>query len=85
MKLLRKNGVLIKAHVLEEINEHGIVLPGSEAGKKVEHGVVTQVGSDVTTVKEGDEVVFKLYHTDTIEVGGEEYELVDEDKLIAVI
>jgi chaperonin GroES len=85
MKLLKKDSVLIKSEVTQEVNDLGIVLPGSEAGKKREMGVVTQVGTDVTSVKEGDTVLFKLYHTDTIEVDGEDYEVVKESDLIAVV
>jgi co-chaperonin GroES (HSP10) len=83
MELLKETCVLIKAEVLGETSESGLVLSGDERGKKQERGKVVAVGEDVDKVRLGDNVMFKMYHTHTIEVNGEELELVEEEDLIA--
>jgi co-chaperonin GroES (HSP10) len=83
MKLLKDTCVLVKAETIGETTASGIVLSGEERGKKQERGEVMQVGAEVSKVKVGDKVIFKMYHTHTIEAGDEELELVEESDLLA--
>lgn len=72
----------------------GIVLPDSVEKEKPQRGKVIALGTgklnedgDVLpfNVKVGDEVIFKKYSPDEIEVDGEEYLIMDETDVLAVV
>lgn len=73
--------VLIQIEKIEQ-TESGIILP-EESKKALEKAKILAIGPDVTSVKEGDEVYFKLYATDTIEVEGKEYAFLSEGEILA--
>lgn len=72
------SGIIIPDTVSKEKPEQGIVIavgPGKfESGKRVQVGV-----------KEGDRVVFSKYGYDEVKIGGEEYFVVSESSILAVI
>lgn len=86
------NRVLLKEIKAEEKTASGIILPESAQEKKQEAEVVA-VGSgkvvdgkkEEMTVKVGDVVIYSKYSGDEIKLDGEEYTLIDEDKILAIV
>ncbi|MEI7578965.1 MAG: co-chaperone GroES [bacterium] len=72
----------------------GIVLPDTMNKEKPQKGKVVALGSGKLTtegkkivfnVKVGDIVLFKKYSPDEIEVDGEDYLIMDEDAILAIL
>lgn len=84
--------VLLQRVAAEETTKGGIVLPDS-AKEKPKEGVVISVGSgrfvdgerQPLTVKKGDRVLFSSYAGNEITVDGQEYLIMGEDEILAVI
>lgn len=88
------NNVILKAIKAEEKTKSGIVLPESVdkaspakaeviacgPGKKLDNGEL-----EVMSVKVGDIVVFKKYAPDEIKIDEEDYMVVSESDIVAVI
>ncbi|MCF7860008.1 co-chaperone GroES [Patescibacteria group bacterium] len=88
------NHVIVKAAVQEEMTKSGIVLPGTADKERPEKGEIIAVGPgkimdngqlSSMSVKVGDQVVFKKYSPDEIKIEGEDYLILSEDDIIAVI
>ena len=93
LKPLASN-VIIKPAVPEEITKSGIVLPGASDKERPEKGEVIAVGPGKLldngniaplSVKVGDTVIFKKYSPDEIKVDGEQYLILNESDIVAVI
>ena len=87
------NNLIIKAAKKEEVTKSGIVLPDS-GQEKPEQGEVVAVGSGKVlengqvmpmAVKVGDKVMFKKYSPDEIKVDGEEFLVLSESDIVAII
>ena len=84
--------VLIKMQEAEETTKSGIVLPGS-AKEKPQIAEVVSVGPGgnvdgkdiVMHVKAGDKVVYQKYAGTEIKVDGEEYIIVRQSDILAVV
>ena len=85
--------VLIKRLEAEEMTRGGIVLPDS-AKEKPRRGTVLAVGDGKVLddgsraefqVKKGDVVLFSSYGGTEIDVDGEEYMLMDEGDILAIL
>ncbi len=85
--------VLIKRLEAEEMTRGGIVLPDS-AKEKPRRGTVLSVGDGKVLddgsradfqVKKGDVVLFSSYGGTEIKVDGEEYMLMDESDILAIL
>ena len=85
--------IVVERVASEETTAGGILLPGS-AQDKPSRGTVISVGAgrilrDGTRhplqVKPGDQVLFTSYGPDEIKIGEEEYLLMREDDVLAVI
>jgi len=72
----------------------GIIIPETVSKEKPEQGVVIAVGEGKTTddgkvippkVKKGDTVIFSKYSPDEITVDGEEYYIISESSILAII
>jgi len=73
----------------------GIIIPDTVAKEKPEQGVVVAVGLGrwdedgekriPMDVKEGDRIVFSKYGYDEVKVGGEEYFIVSQGSILAVL
>lgn len=88
------NHVFIEALEEEKTTKSGIVLPDTAEREKPIKGKVLAVGpgkikDDGTTqpmaVKVGDQVLFKKYGPDEIEIDGKKYLVGDEDDILAII
>jgi len=86
--------VVIKPLSREEVTASGIVLPDTAdtekpmqgeviaagPGKRLENGSVAPM-----TVKKGDKVLFTKYAPDEVEIDGEDYLVIDEDKILGIV
>lgn len=86
--------VVIKPLSEEEITESGIVLPDTVDKEKPMQGEVIAVGpgkrldsgeTAPVSVKKGDKVLFTKYAPDEVEIDGEEYLVIDEEKIIGIV
>jgi chaperonin GroES len=85
--------VLVKRLEAEEVTKGGIVLPDT-AKEKPKEGEVLALGDGKLLddgsrspfqVKAGDRVIFSSYAGTEIKVGGEEYLILGEDDILAVV
>lgn len=85
--------ILVKRSEAEEKTAGGIVLPGT-AKEKPKEGKIIALGDGKLLesgirakfqVKKGDKVVFTSYAGTEIDIDGEEYLLMSEDDILAII
>lgn len=77
--------LVIKQVVAEETTKSGIVLPG-QAKEKPQEATVLAVGKDVSDeIKEGDTVIYSKYAGNNIKLDEEEYIIVKEEDILAVV
>lgn len=62
----------------------GLYLPDN-AAEKPKTAKVVAVGNDIKQVKVGDRVVFKSYSTTEVKIDNQEYVLVKEEDILAVV
>lgn len=87
--------VIVKPMKQEEVTKSGIVLPDTTDKEKPEQGEVIAVGPGKwdedgekripVSVKVGDKVIFKKYSPDEVEVDDEEYLVLSESDIMAII
>jgi chaperonin GroES len=86
--------VVIRAKKEEEKTKSGIVLPATAEKEKPEQGEVVAVGPGKTnddgkitpmSVKAGDTVLFQKYGPTEVKLDGEDYLVVSESDILAVI
>lgn len=95
MKLKPVNDhIIIKPAAAQEMTKSGIVLPGTADKEKPEKGEVIAVGPGrlldtgqraPMSVAVGDTVVFKKYAPDEVTIDGEEFLVIAENDVIAVV
>ncbi len=85
--------IVVKRVEAEEKTKGGIVLPDT-AKEKPKEGIVVAVGSGKLLdngqraeiqVKEKDRVIFTSYAGTEVKIGGEEYLIMNEDDILAVV
>jgi chaperonin GroES len=86
--------VVVKPLSLEEVTASGIVLPDTVDKEKPMQGEVIAVGPGrllengqraATSVAKGDKVLFTKYAPDEVEIDDEEYLVIDEEKILAIL
>lgn len=86
--------VIVKPIAEDEVTKAGIVLPDTVDKERPEKGEVVAVGPGKLTdsgqrlpmsVKVGDIVMFKKYSPDEVKVDDEEYLVISEGDILAVI
>ena len=86
--------VVIKPIVKDEVTKSGIVLPDTVDKERPEEGKVVAVGAgrildngqvSPMSVKIDDIVMFKKYSPDEIEIDGEDYLVISESDIMAII
>lgn len=86
--------VIVKALSNDEITKAGIVLPDTVNKEKPEKGEVIAIGPGkllengqraTPSVKVGDKVVFKKYSPDEVKVDDQEYLVISESDIMAVL
>lgn len=95
MKLRPLNDrLIVKAASKEEKTASGIILPDTVDKERPEQGEVITIGPgklldngsrQAMGVKVGDKVVFKKYAPDEVKVDGEEYLVLSEADIMAVV
>ena len=88
------DNVVIKPISADEITKSGIVLPDTVDKERPEEGEVIAVGSgkqlengqrSTREVQVGNKVMFKKYSPDEIKINGEDYLVISESDIIAII
>jgi len=86
--------VLVRTIEVETKTKSGIIIPDTVNKERPEEGVVVAVGSGRTTddgkiiapnVKVGDVVIFSKYGPDEIKLDGEEYYILSESNILAIV
>jgi chaperonin GroES len=86
--------VLVQPEALITKTKSGIIIPDTANKERAEQGVVVAVGAGRTTdegktiapkVKVGDTVLFTKYGPDEVKIDGEEYYILSESNILAVI
>lgn len=95
MKLKPLNDhVIVKAITENEVTKSGIIMPDTVDKEKPEKGEVVAIGNGklldngqraAMTVKIGDKVMFKKYSPDEIKVDEDEYLVISESDIIAIL
>lgn len=88
------NRVVIRAVKEEDITASGIVLPGNSDKNKKAEGEVVAIGPGKLLdtgsraemeVKIGEKVLFEKWGGEEVEILGEEYKIISEDKILAIL
>ncbi len=87
--------ILVKAKEVETTTASGLVISASSAkGEKPQRGTVVALGTGRLdkdgnkvewSVKEGDEILFRKYSPDEIEIDNENYLIMKEEDVLAVL
>lgn len=85
--------VVVAPKSREEATASGIIIPDTASREKPEQGTVVAVGSGKfdngtlvpMTVKVGDSVLFSKYGYDEVKIDGEEYLILPESSVLAVL
>jgi chaperonin GroES len=86
--------VVIKPLDEEEVTASGIVLPDTVDKEKPMQGEVIAVGTGKrldngqmapVSVRVGDKVLFTKYGPEEVEIDNEEYLVIEEDKILAIV
>ena len=88
------NNVIVKPFKPEEVTKSGLVLPETREKDRPEKGEIIACGPGkildngqvlTMSVKVGDQVLFKKYSADEIKIDNEEYLVLSESDIVAVI
>ena len=88
------NNVIVKASNNEEMTKSGIFLPDTMNKEKPEQGEILAVGPGKIdnngnkiemNVKVGQKVVFKKYSPDEVKIDDEEYLIINEEDILAIL
>jgi chaperonin GroES len=81
--------VIVQALKEEEVTKAGIVLPDTAEKEKKEQGKIIAIGNGEKVkklgLKKGDQVLFGKYSGEDIKIGDEEYKVLKEEDILAVI
>ena len=85
--------VVVKPSQKNEVSASGIIIPDSANREKPEQGIVVAAGAGryddgkivPMTVKVGDMVLFSKYGFDEVKIDGEEYYILSESSVLAII
>lgn len=76
--------IVAKKEVPAEKTASGFFMPG-DAKEKPSYATVESVGPDVKTIKKGDKIIFKEYSTTDIKLGSDQYLIVKEEDVLAIL
>lgn len=88
------DNVVIKPMTENEITKSGIVLPATVDKERPERGEIIAIGEGklldngqraTMSVKVGDKVMFKKYSPDEIKIDDQEYLIVSQNDILAII
>jgi len=74
--------ILIDIQKAETVTSSGIILSRNE-DQKLEKATILKLGPDcISTLQEGDTILFKSYSSDAIELDGKEYSFIKEEDVL---
>lgn len=76
--------VVARPEAAETKTVSGLYLPDN-AAEKPKTAEVVAVGKDIKQVKKGDRIVYKSYSTTEVKLGTDEYILVKEEDILAIV
>lgn len=88
------NNVIVKPLKKEEMTKSGIVLPDTVDKDRPERGEIIACGPgkildngqlQAMSVQVGNQVIFKKYSPDEIKIDGEEYLVLSESDIVAIV
>ncbi len=88
------DNIIVKQFEEEKITKSGIVIPDTSKGEKKEQGEIVAIGSGRVNekgevrpleVKVGDKIIFSKYSPSEIKIEGEEYLVMKESDVLAII
>jgi chaperonin GroES len=88
------NNVILKASKQEEVRKSGIVIPETSEKERPEQAEVIACGPGKSldngqfspmSVKVGDQVLFKKYSPDEVKIDGQQYLVLSENDIIAIL
>jgi chaperonin GroES len=87
--------IVVQPSSREEVSLSGIIIPDTAKAEKPERGIVVAVGPGKwnedgderipVSVKAGDTVIFSKYGYDEVKVDGQDYFILSESSVLAVI
>jgi len=80
--------IIVRPVKEEEKSASGIILPESANKEKTNMGEIVALGKltdSYKDLKEGDKVLFSEYGYDTVEYEGEEYFVMPDNKILAIV
>ena len=81
LKPLGKN-LIIEQSKAQNKTTSGLITGNTE---KPNEGIVLSVGDEINIIKSGDKVLFSMFGGNSIKYGGEEYLMLKEHDVIAII
>ncbi len=88
------DNIIVRQYEEEKITKSGIIIPETSKGEKKEQGEVIAVGKGRTNdkgeirpleLKVGDKILFSKYSPSEIKIDGEEYLVMKESDVLAII
>ena len=78
--------IVIK-EVAEEVKTNsGLILSGEDTNQfRYKRGIVHTPGTDVTSIKEGDEIYYDKAHGYTMIIGDEQFSIIQERDVVVVL
>ncbi len=77
--------IVVKPFKQEEKTQGGIYLPDTATKERPQRGEVIAVGPEFKEVKKGDTVIFAKYGGTEVKIDEEEYLVLGEDDVLAVL
>lgn len=85
IKPLGKNIFITSNKEMEKETESGIILPDNMEKAPSVKGKVVFVGPEVEGIEPGNNILFRKYSPDSIEIDEEKYLVAEEDDIIAIL
>jgi len=80
-----KNLILIEKKEAEKMTDSGLFIPNAEErAEDFNLGTVIDVGDEVKSVKKGNEVFFKRYGAEVVEINKKQYVLIQEEDILMI-
>ncbi len=76
--------IVAQAEEAQTRTASGLYLPGG-AQEKPKTAKIVAVGKDAKQLKAGDRIIYKSYSTTEVKVGSEDYILVKEEDVLAIV
>lgn len=79
------SNLLVEVPEAKKETDGGITIPDTHSVDRPQRGKVIGKGPKADTVNVGDEVIFRVYSPDVVEIDGQKFYLLAESDVIAVV